>query len=155
MYDVAWKNNDEFWVSGPATHSEGDTANLADVGPRGATLMTLDATGAITGWKHYVRASNDAKDVGLPSSDVRDVVTSSDGSAYLVCARERMRPVSDRIEGAPFELSGQQRAGGIALVDATGALGTIVTDGLGDPRAAALQSDKSCSFSTPKRACSS
>jgi hypothetical protein len=51
--------------------------------------------------------------------------------------------VSDRIEGAPFELQGQQRAGGIALVDASGALGTIVTDGLGDPRAAALQSDGS------------
>ncbi|MFO0661962.1 MAG: hypothetical protein U0165_19335 [Polyangiaceae bacterium] len=44
MYDVAWKSEKELWIAGPASHDNGDPPNLADNGPRGATLLTLDNT---------------------------------------------------------------------------------------------------------------
>ncbi|MFO0661963.1 MAG: hypothetical protein U0165_19340 [Polyangiaceae bacterium] len=89
--------------------------------------------------------SSNADEVAvLPSSDVRDVIPTSDGGAIFVCGRERLSPGGgDRLEQPIFELNGEQRQGGIAIVDASGAITSSITEGLGDPRAAALQSDGS------------
>lgn len=145
-YDVAWASDTALWFGGRATHDDGDPPELADRGPRGAALVTLGTDGSFASYKHFVRASDDAKDVtGLPTGEVTAVVPAPDGSTYLVCATERVRGATlDREEGPAFldPSHGAPRLGGIARVSADGKVTVLVSgDAIPDPRAAALADD--------------
>ena len=144
--DVEWLAPDRLWIAGEATHSQSDPPSLADKGPRGAALVTLDAEGLPKTSLHYVRASEDAGDVtGLPSANVMDVLVLADGSSVLACAAERY-DVSwlDRIEGGIFVLQGVSREGGIARVAPDGTIEVLAdSKAAPDPRALALAPDGS------------
>ena len=147
LYDVAWEDENTLWASGLATHQTNDDANLADVGPRGAARIVLNATDEIESVTHYVLATRDAPGpstvTGLPSSEVRDVVVTPNGETILICGTERVgASVYDRDEGEPFVLDGSPRLGGVASVSSDGAM-TPLLDGAAVPdgRAGAWGSD--------------
>jgi hypothetical protein len=141
QHTMAWVSNEAVWLGGRASHSPGDTPNLADVGPRGAALLHVDASGAITDSVHFARASKDPKDVvGLPSGDVVEALVAADGSTYLVCSTEVVSAGSlDRDALEPFLLAGQPRPGGVAQVAPDNHVSVLAgPDAVPDPRAAAL-----------------
>lgn len=142
--DVEWLDATRLWVTGDATHSQGDPPALADKGPRGAALVTLGEDGLPAAVAHYVRASEDEKDLtGLPSANVMDVLVLADGTTLLACAAERY-DVSwlDRIEGGIFVLAGVFREGGVAHILADGTIDVVADSKIApDPRALALAPD--------------
>jgi hypothetical protein len=141
--DVAWADADSVWIAGQRIHDPADPPALADVGPRGASLLLFDpGSKAITG-KHYVRASKDAADVvGLPSDEVAAIALGPDGAAYLACATERSGVhSSDRILGDPFVLQGQTRSGGVAKIGVDGKITVLAGSEVApDPRGMAFDS---------------
>lgn len=107
-----------------------------------AARVSLDASGAVAGYSHFVLASDLASDVtGLPSSSVRDVLAIDAGTAYLACGMERVDASPfDRAVEPLFMLDGEPRPGGVARVlgDDTVA---VVVDGALAPDARAIAFD--------------
>ncbi|MFT3767016.1 MAG: hypothetical protein QM820_16080 [Minicystis sp.] len=151
--DVAWSSNDSFWIAGSGMHDPIDPPDLADVGPRGAALITLKADGTPGASKHYVLASKDAKDVtGLPSSEVAALAVDADGSTYLACATERVGVrTADRVIGDPFSLNGKVRAGGVAQIGKDGAI-TVLANAEVAPDARGIALDPNGDSVGPRRA---
>ncbi len=152
--DVKWRDDNSFWIAGSAQHSRGYNGeepdpNMANVGPRGAALVTLDDEGNIKEAFHYVLATRDEPEanekVGIPSSDVYQAVVAEDGSTYLICGTERNMPLGDlRLETDAYVLEGKKRLGGVALVKKDGSFENIISgEILPDPRIAALKDDGS------------
>jgi hypothetical protein len=140
-YAATWVGDEALWVTGRSTHGAADGPELADVGPRGASLLKIGADSGVLESIHFVHASKDASDiVGLPSSEVTGALVAPDGSAYLVCATERVTDVNlDRYTHQPFLLGGKARKGGVArVVDNSQVEVFAGPDDVPDPRASAL-----------------
>jgi hypothetical protein len=136
--DLAWADDKTLFIGSRAQH-EPDGAS--DTSPRGGAKIELGGDGSFVKATHFVRDSMIDTDIkGLPSSEVTAVVPLADGSAYFVCATERVRaPGRDRDEGTPFLDGTTPRLGGLAKVSATGTITVLVSGAeLPDPRAAAL-----------------
>jgi hypothetical protein len=141
--DIAFAGADKVWLSGPATHDNGDPDVLADKGPRGAASFILGPGPSLSEIKHYVRlATSEGEIGGLPSSNVTDILPKGDGSALLGLGIERLRGVYDRDEGQPFVFEGETREGGLAVIDEQGQLSVLQAGApLSDVRAIALADD--------------
>jgi hypothetical protein len=144
IQDVAFQGSERLWVAGAAAHDPGDPPGVADRSPRGAARLTVGEGGVVTAFTHFVRTSEEPRDVtGLPSSDVRDVLPAADGGAWLACGTERYQlGVADHLDGDPAVVAGSQRPGGVARVDAADAVEVVAgPDVAPDARALAALPD--------------
>ncbi|MBL8785116.1 MAG: hypothetical protein JNJ59_09465 [Deltaproteobacteria bacterium] len=134
---------EELWIAGRTSHQQGDSAQLADRGPRGAARLVF-ADGVLQSAQRYVRTSEDKEDItGLPSSDIRDLVRDADGSVIAACATERVDLAYDRMEPAVFTVDGVARKGGVVRLGGGAEAVEILANAEVAPDARALARDPS------------